>query len=130
MASHPALVDRGLPRWQANGLVRPASVIAATESYFEDQDLMGQWLSEECDAEVGNTYKWEATAKLFESWTEFANHAGEVPGTMKAFGGKLSKLGFESFRAGHAKTRAYKGLRLTASILASASAGRRWGDDD
>jgi len=91
---------------------------------------MGQWLSEECDAEVGNTYKWEATAKLFESWTEFANHAGEVPGTMKAFGGKLSKLGFESFRAGHAKTRAYKGLRLTASILASASAGRRWGDDD
>jgi hypothetical protein len=49
---------------------------------------------------------------------------------MKAFGGKLSKLGFESFRAGHAKTRAYKGLRLKASILASASASRRWGDDD
>ena len=52
--------------WQENGLVRPASVIAATESYFEDQDLMSQWLAEECDAEPGNRYKWEATAKLFE----------------------------------------------------------------
>ena len=51
--------------WQANGLVRPESVIRATESYFEDQDLMGQWLAEACDAEPGNNYKWETTATLF-----------------------------------------------------------------
>jgi putative DNA primase/helicase len=98
--------------WQANGLIRPETVIAATEKYFEDQDLMGQWLAEECYVEPGNALKWEATAKLFESWTEFANHAGEEPGTMKGFGGALDKRGFESFRQGHAKTRSYRGLKL------------------
>ena len=65
--------------------MRPASVIQATESYFEDQDLMAQWLAEECDAEPGNNYKSEPTAKLFASWTEFANQAGEKPGSIKAF---------------------------------------------
>ena len=73
----PANVDRQLPEklreewpgilrwmiegcldWQENGLVRPDSVIRATESYFEDQDLLSQWLAEECDAEPGNNYKY------------------------------------------------------------------------
>ena len=45
--------------WQANGLVRPESVIAATESYFDDQDLMAQWLSEECDVETVNKVRFE-----------------------------------------------------------------------
>jgi hypothetical protein len=31
--------------WQKNGLVRPDSVIATTQAYFEDQDLLGQWLA-------------------------------------------------------------------------------------
>ena len=70
--------------WQANGLVRPASVVRATESYFEDQDLMSQWLAEACDAEPGNQYKWEATGSLFASWTDFANRAGEKPGISTA----------------------------------------------
>ena len=43
--------------WQANGLVRPESVKAATEDYFAEQDLIGQWLDEECDIEPGNTHK-------------------------------------------------------------------------
>ena len=82
--------------WQANGLVRPASVIQATESYFEDQDLLSQWLAEDCDAEPGNKYKSEATAKLFASWTQFANHAGEQPGSIKAFSAELTKRGFRT----------------------------------
>jgi len=60
MARDPAL------DWQANGLHRPEVVRAATDAYFADQDLFGQWLDEVCDAEPGNTYKWETTAKLFE----------------------------------------------------------------
>ena len=35
--------------WQANGLLKPASVLAATEEYFSDQDLFAHWLAEECD---------------------------------------------------------------------------------
>ena len=98
--------------WQANGLVRPESVIRATESYFADQDLMAQWLAEACDAEPGNTYKWEATANLFASWTEFAIRAGEQPGSRKSFSMELAKRGFENFRQGHANTLSFMGLRL------------------
>ena len=63
--------------WQANGLVRPASVSAATDTYFSDQDLFGQWLDEMCDAEVGNTYKTEKSTDLFVSWKDFAQRAGD-----------------------------------------------------
>ena len=98
--------------WQANGLVRPESVIRATESYFEDQDLLSQWLAEECDAEPGNKYKWEATAKLFASWTEFANRAGEQPGSIKAFSDKMVNRGFTRRETGHAKTRCLVGVTL------------------
>ena len=108
------LID-GCLDWQANGLVRPESVIQATESYFEDQDLMSQWLAEDCDAEPGNNYKSEATAKLFASWTEFANRAGEKPGSLKAFSAELTKRGFENEAWGHAKIRCFKGLRLKPS---------------
>ena len=45
--------------WQAGGLTRPPSVTAATETYFDDQDLIGQWLEDECDVELGNPHKWE-----------------------------------------------------------------------
>ena len=111
--------------WQASGLVRPESVIRATESYFEDQDLMGQWLAEACDAEPGNTFKWEVTATLFQSWTEFANDAGEKPGSRKTFGTELTRRGFENFRYGHAKTRSFKGLMLKTSAK-----NRRYPDGD
>ena len=111
--------------WQESGLVRPESVIAATESYFDDQDLLSQWLDEECDAEPGNRYKWETTAKLFESWTEFANHAGEYPGSRKTFTTDLARRGFEHFRHGHANTRSFKGLRLKPKPSA-----KRYPDDE
>jgi putative DNA primase/helicase len=98
--------------WQRNGLVRPVSVVRATESYFEDQDLMSQWLAEACDAEPGNQYKWAATGLLFASWTDFATRSGEQPGSMKAFSAELSKRGFDRATEGHAKVRCFRGLML------------------
>jgi putative DNA primase/helicase len=98
--------------WQANGLIRPESVIKATESYFEDQDLLSQWLSEACDAEPGNRYKWELTGALFASWTEFANKTGERPGSGKAFSTELVKRGFERDTEGRSKARCFRGLML------------------
>ena len=81
-----------------SGLVRPESVIRATESYFEDQDLMAQWLAEACDAEPGNTYKWEATATLFESWTEFANTGGREAGKSQDIRHRADQTGFREFQ--------------------------------
>ena len=126
MAGHPALDDRGLPRLAGKrpGAARKAS-FAATESYFEDQDLLSQWLTEECDAEPGNTYKSEATAELFASWTEFATRNGERPGSSKAFSAEMVKRGFERGTEGHAKVRCFKGVRLLRPLLRP-----RNGEDD
>jgi putative DNA primase/helicase len=96
--------------WQASGLVRPEAVQAATEAYFDDQDLFGQWLNEKCDAEPGNEYKWETVSNLFASWRAFAERAGEVAGSTKAFSERLRRAGFEPHRTPTA--RIFRGVRL------------------
>jgi putative DNA primase/helicase len=101
--------------WQKNGLMRPQSVIDATSTYFEDEDLMKQWLQEECDVEPGNTHKWETVAKLYESWSAYCRGRGEQPETIKSFGGRMTKLGFERRRIGNAGVRGFAGLRLKPS---------------
>jgi putative DNA primase/helicase len=52
----------GCLNWQASGLIKPASVLSATEEYFSDQDLFAHWLAEECDCEPGNMDKCEKSS--------------------------------------------------------------------
>ncbi len=97
--------------WQANGgLVRPASVIAATEEYFSDQDLFKHWLVEECDREPGNMNKSATSSGLFKSWKEFAIAAGHTPGTRQSFGDQMARHGFRYYRG--KMTREYFGIAL------------------
>jgi putative DNA primase/helicase len=85
--------------WQTNGLCRPKVVVDATDAYFADQDLVGQWLEERCERRVSSPLIWDLSANLFESWSTFAHKAGEDPGKQKAFGQALQKRGFEPHRA-------------------------------
>ena len=71
---------RGCLDWQENGLVRPASVVAATEDYFSEQNLFAQWLAAECEVDPAKEF-WEKTVDLFKSWSDYAKAAGEQPGT-------------------------------------------------
>jgi putative DNA primase/helicase len=98
--------------WQKNGLTRPESVIRATESYFEVQDSMAQWLAQECDAEPGNAFKSDPIGVLFASWTEFANKSSEKPGSIKSFSMEMVKRGFERGIVGHGKAVFLKGVQL------------------
>lgn len=97
--------------WQKNGLIRPQSVREATETYFSDQDLFGQWLDEETDAEPNNRNKSETSAALYKSWSDFATRSGENPGSQKAFAAEMRKRGFEAFRTG-SLGRGFRGIRL------------------
>jgi putative DNA primase/helicase len=100
--------------WQRNGLVRPTSVTDQTEQYFEEQDLLGQFVADRC--EVDATY-FERTGLLFGAWKKYAHAAGEDAGSQKAFGAELRKRG--SFRPdrlpGGDRPRIYCGLRLIAA---------------
>jgi putative DNA primase/helicase len=101
----------GCLNWQAHGLIRPDSIVMATNEYFEEQDLFGQWLDECCDVERDNHYKWENATELFKSWQAYAEGAGEKPGTNRSLSAALVSRGFGKKRATGGKT-AYTGLRL------------------
>jgi putative DNA primase/helicase len=98
--------------WLADGLIRPASVMAATEAYFSDQDLTGQWLEDCCETSLGEHRMWDRSAELFDSWTEYALKAGEAPGSKKAFGQSMQRRGFEPYRVPNVGARAFRFVRL------------------
>jgi putative DNA primase/helicase len=97
--------------WQANGLVRPQSVIDATETYFLDQDLFGQWIEDECDAEPDNAHTWDTSGALFKSWKAYAERAGEHAGNTKIFAESMRRRGFQSHR-GAKGLRQFRGIKL------------------
>jgi putative DNA primase/helicase len=98
--------------WQANGLLRPESVTATTNAYFDDQDVLGQWINESCEVERDNPHKWDTVAELFGSWSKYATEAGEQPGSKKAFSEAMQSRGFHSARGGKG-VRKFTGVRLT-----------------
>ena len=100
----------GCVDWQTNGLCRPKVVVDATEAYFADQDLIGQWIDEKCEKAVRKPPIWDKSTNLFESWMSFATKAGEDPGKQKAFSQSLQKRGFEAYRA-TGGTRAFRHIR-------------------
>lgn len=85
----------GCLEWQADGLKRPQSVVAATADYFNEQDFIGQWLEDECIVEPDNDHRWETSADLFKAWKDYAQAAGEVPGTQKSLASKLARHGLQ-----------------------------------
>lgn len=79
--------------WQKNGLVRPPSVVSATNDYFADQDSLTRWIDECCDCEPGNTFKTASATELYQSWKAYALASGEEPGSQKSFADKLLTAG-------------------------------------
>jgi putative DNA primase/helicase len=113
MAEAPAILRwmiDGCLDWQAHGLVRPASVLAATEEYFADQDLFAHWLDDDCDADLGNMDKSETSGRLFKAWKEYAIAAGCQPGSQLSFKDQMIRNGFKFYRT--RKAREFYGVTL------------------
>ena len=101
---------QGCLDWQKHGLGHPASVTAATEEYFSDQDTFGSWLADQC--EVGPK-QWEQPTALFNAWSRYAKATGEEAGTMVSFTSKLKKARFSKGKVGG--IRCWLGLSLRQS---------------
>jgi putative DNA primase/helicase len=101
----------GCSRWQRHGLSHPKALVDATNAYFEEQDLVGQWLAQECDVGPSRSH---IVADMFASWERFAKANGENPGTNKWFTRALKARGIHTGRASNrARTRIYTGVALT-----------------
>jgi putative DNA primase/helicase len=102
---------RGCRLWLANGLARPDAVRAATDEYFEDQDVFGQWFAERCIELPG---RWDTVANFYGDWAKFAKERGEEAGSNKSFGTAMKKRGFMSrpMRSSGAPAKVYQGVAL------------------
>jgi putative DNA primase/helicase len=102
---------QGCLDWQANGLVRPDVVNAATESYFAEQDTFGKWIADCCEVGVG---KAETTEVLYQSWQRYAYGVSEEAGSkLRAFPERMEQRGFKpGEKIGATRGRGFKGVRL------------------
>jgi putative DNA primase/helicase len=95
--------------WQSNGLTTAAAVAAATDEYFEEQDLVGEWL-EGYDVDPGNNYKTSPPGDLYSSWRDFADKAGFPPGSQRTLADKLKSKGLRNGKSNG--VRYWYGIRL------------------
>jgi putative DNA primase/helicase len=79
----------GYVMWRRDKLVPPESVRIRTQIYFTDEDLIQQWVDEECD--VGKEYE-ATTQSLFSSWEQWCNRQGHRPGSAKTLKKRLKPL--------------------------------------
>ncbi len=87
----------GCLAWQRDGLRPPEEVIKATASYREENDIVGQFVTENCIVSSGS----KATAKaLYAAYVAWADANGERPMTQNAFGRRLAERGFERKKSG------------------------------
>lgn len=99
----------GCALWQGTGLKRPDAVTVATNAYFTDQDLFGQWLEDRCILDPTNQ-NWETPDPLFQSWRDYAAGAGEQPGKRTDFKVGLERRGIMAGKTGG--LRIYRGVKL------------------
>ena len=85
----------GCLAWQREGLKPPASVVSATEEYFEAEDALGQWIEERCL--LAKSHR-EGVSELFADWREWAERAGEYVGSVKRFSELMATRKFEKCR--------------------------------
>ncbi|MDB5414115.1 MAG: uncharacterized protein JWR10_2450 [Rubritepida sp.] len=79
---------KGCLAWQRDGLGMPKIVKAATDEYFTEQDLLGQWLENRCELANGSE---TASSALFRDWKSWVEARGDEAGTGKAFSATLER---------------------------------------
>ena len=92
-------------------------MLAATDDYFTEQDVLSQWVDEccECNSRIGDTRK-----NLFYSWRTYAVDRAEDPHNSKWFTTMLEREGYlrvkdcELFRG-----RGFRGIRVRSTSAAA-----------
>jgi putative DNA primase/helicase len=98
---------KGCVDWQERGMVAPKAVTSATASYLEAEDAIAAWIDERCKRDPSS---WWRAGILFESWSAWAEKAGEYVGSQRRFSERLEARGIQPQRKHEG--RGFVGLRL------------------
>lgn len=90
----------GCAEWQRIGLAPPERVVSAGEAYFADEDVVGQWIAEQCV--TGPAYA-ATSAALFQSWSSWAETMGIPAGSQRGLGERLRARGFTAAKVSRAR---------------------------
>jgi len=104
--------------WQRYGLSPPPTIVATTESYFADQDLFGQWLTEMCCLSEDKANAFELHVYVYTSWVLYCEASGEKAGSKKALTGRLRAKGCEPALGSH-------GVSILRGIMLSSAERQR-----
>jgi putative DNA primase/helicase len=81
----------GLAEWRERGLAPPEPVLAATDGYRQEMDVLGAFLDEACLEGP----QLRATAKaLYGAYSAWCERTGEQPENQRTFGMRLAERGF------------------------------------
>ena len=97
----------GAVEWHANGLRPPAVIDDATLEYLGGEDLIAVWIEDRCYQEHAAR---TLSSALFKSFVEWAEAAGERPGTNRAFSMALESRGYRKEKT--MDGRYFHGLRI------------------
>ncbi len=102
-----AWMVRGCLAWQQNGLTPPAAVLAATNAYKAESDLLGEWLAECCNQ---NPFGVTAVRDLYPAYRNWVIRNGHQPWSSTRWG-RLMAGRFTKGRNASGQT-TYAGLDL------------------
>jgi putative DNA primase/helicase len=84
----------GCQKWQRHRLPESGQIKASTEEYFNEQDMVKQWINDRCIASAHNECQGDLSSLLYFDWKEYAERRGEASHSNKWLSGELSRRGF------------------------------------
>jgi putative DNA primase/helicase len=64
----------GLRAWRQGGLEIPAKIEAATAAYRDEQDVIGDWISDHCDIGAGRSERKQELYRAYRAWALANGH--------------------------------------------------------
>ncbi len=101
------MVAKGQVEWQSCGLDVPSCLAAASAQYFDDEDVVGQFLLDET---VEDPAGFETSTALHQRFERWRIEQGQSPRTLRALQKDLTERGWKAMRKTHG--RGFTGLRL------------------
>ncbi len=87
----------GCLEWQKHGMMTPISVLAATKSYRDEEDVIASFLAERCKKGAGMRCRASVLYEAFKTWQE-QNGEDQIP-KQKVFGTAMSAHGFTRIKS-------------------------------
>ena len=109
---------RGCLEWAKEGLKAPTEVEAATQSYRDDMDVLGGFISEHCDINQEADVEAKKLYEKYGEWAEATGETGKRKLTQKQFGQSLQERGFKSYKRSGTRRVHYLGIRINTQCEA------------